>query len=185
VSYHFHVKLLSNTVVTAIEEPDLLEFTVTSDSGLIESVAGPVILIGFVYLAWVSRAWWLFLFVAFVFAYMVLNRSKGNISKLKVNDRELVFTDDFEKTPNRQMRFKHYDVRTLGFSHGGEGGPVGLYLNDTCALAGLNRQQADAVAFQIFTRFPQIGSKDSSPTSLLHGDDSGITTLGLPAAPPK
>jgi hypothetical protein len=108
--------------------------------------------------------------------------SAGNLARLEVNERELLVTLDLIKAPNRILRFKPYEVKSLEYRIGGEHEPSGLYLNNTCVFDGLDRKQTEAMVTRIFNRFPGVGGKDDTPTSMLHGDDSGITSLGISGA---
>ena len=178
---------LSSNVVTAQEDADELSFVVAQEAGWIDLFAGPLIVAGTGFLAWRDRVWWLLAFCVVGLAWMAFGLLKDwpmkSASRLTITSRELVATLDLIRFPKRVIRFRPDDVKSLGYSIGGKHEPSGLYLNETCVFDGLDRKQAEAIVFRIFYKFPNIGCKDETQTSLLHGDDSGITSLGLSSAP--
>jgi hypothetical protein len=177
------VKPLSSNVVKAEEDPEEISFVVEHEAGWVDLLAGPLIVAGTGFLAWRDRTWWLVALCAAGIAWTVIhlfkNWSTSSASKLTITSRELVATVDLIRFPKRVIRFRPDDVKSLGYSIGGKHEPSGLYLNETCVFDGLDRKQAEAIVFRIFYKFPNIGSKDETQTSLLHGDDSGIVSLGL------
>ena len=181
------MKPLSSNVVTAQEDADELSFVVAQEAGWVDLFAGPLIVAGTGFLAWRDRVWWLVALcaagIAWTAIHLFKNWSTSSASKLTVNARELLVTLDLIQFPNRIIRFKPDEVKSLGYVWGDDGKPSGLYLNETCVFDGLDRKQAEAIVFRIFYKFPNIGCKDETQTSLLHGDDSGIVSLGLSSAP--
>jgi len=169
--------------VTVHEEPDKLEFVVESEAGWIGLLAGPIVVAGTVCFAWRDHIWWLVAVCALGLAWMAFhllkNRPGRSISKLTVTARELLVVLGPAQFPHRVIRFESDTVKSLEYLVGDEGEPSGLYLNKTCVLSGMGRKEAEAIAFRIFYQFPNIGCKDETPTSLLHGDGSGITSLGI------
>ena len=160
---------------------------VEHESGWVDLLAGPLVVAGTGLLAWRDRVWWLVALcvvgIAWTVIHLFKNWSTSSASKLTVNARELLVTLDLLQFPNRAIRFKLNEVKSLGYLAGGEDQPSGLYLNETCVFSGLDRKQAEAIAYRIFYKFPNIGCKDETQTSLLHGDDSGIVSLDLFNAP--
>jgi hypothetical protein len=177
----------SQSVVTTEENATELVFVVEHETGWIELLAVPLLIVGTGFLAWRDRFWLLVAICAAGLIWMAVglfrNRSTRSTSKLVVNGQELLATPNLIAHPNRVLRFKPYDLKFLGYLVGGDNERSGLYLNQTCVFDGLDRKQAEAIAFRIFQKFPNIVCDDKTPASLLHGDDSGITSLGLSASP--
>lgn len=180
------MKPLSKNTVKAEENPDELSFVVEHESGWVALLFVITILTGVGLIAWKQSSWWLAALCGAGLVWIVFNwlknPSRRNLAKLEVNEHELLVILNLIEAPNRILRFKPYEVKSLEYRVGGEHEPSGLYLNNTCVFDGLDRKQCEAMVTRIFYRFPEVGGKDDTPTSMLHGDDSGITSLGISCA---
>jgi hypothetical protein len=174
------MQFLSSSVVATTEESDRLVFTVKSESGWVDSLLPPIILVVFGLLLWKIKAWWLLIACAFGLVMFFIKWSRRTACSLSVSSFGIIVTPDIKRFPNRVTRYKPHIVQKLRFSLGNdESDPSGLYLNDDCVLSGIREDQAEEIANRIFAKFPDIGGPDTTRASILHGDDSGITSLGL------
>ena len=75
------------------------------------------------------------------------------------------------------------EITSMGWSAGGEDDSGGVYVatgwKRPYVLPGASEEQGRATLAAIAERFPDFPIADASPASMLFGDESGITTLGL------
>jgi len=75
------------------------------------------------------------------------------------------------------------EVVTLGYEAGDEGESSGLYVKEgwkrICILPSISEEQANEIATAVYLKFPAIGKGDGEPGSLLFGNRSELTSLGL------
>lgn len=117
---------------------------------------------------------------------MVATYLNGPVTTLFVSDEGIEASGNLGRAFITHARIEADRVETLGYFGGsGEDGTPGLYVNRTELLAKLNEREADSISFAVRKRFPLLERGDQSSTSLLHGEDSGITTLGLSSRSPE
>jgi hypothetical protein len=177
------VKLRSDNIVTSVEDEDYLEFTSKHESGWAQLLFGPAFVIVVGLIAWRDQAWWMIFLCAFGIVMFIVKWSRRSVCEVRVNGRELSATADVMKYPNRVVRYAPHAVKKMQYLQGDEGGPSGLYLNEDCIISGISEQEANQIVARIVLKFPQYDGADTTRTSMLHGDDSGITVLGLSPRP--
>jgi hypothetical protein len=174
------VKLLGSSVVTTTEDSDQLVFTFERQAGWVELLVPPIIVVGCALLSWQDRAWWLLALCVVGMVMFASKWSREGSGKLTVSGYGFVVIPDFKRFPNRTIRYQPQVVQRLKFFAGiDENDPFGLYLNEDCIVPEISEEQANEIAYRIFAKFPDIGGPDTRRASILHGDDSGITSLGL------
>jgi hypothetical protein len=104
-------------------------------------------------------------------------------TRLRVTPNQIIADGNLHETFDSEIKILTTEVKSIDYAVGGEHEPSGLYVrrgwSSTCVLPGISREQAVSIRDAIARKFPEIGEIDRSPASLLHGDSSGVTTLGL------
>ncbi len=170
--------------ITTIELPDELQFVVVRHAGWAERFGAPVAVAAIALWFWFSGHEILSLLFAVVGGIsLVANWARGRATKLRVTETEFVASGNLDQFFSTEARAQTSDVTSIGYELGSENEPSGLYArtgwSHTCLLPGLNEEQANSIAATVSKRFPEIPVPDLTPASVLFGDESGITTLGL------
>jgi hypothetical protein len=187
------MKALSHSELTTVDLHSELRFSVDRHVGWLDLLAAPVIL--FVLLdfasahpaSWVHalmlKSTWPLLFALSSLLALIIGWMHGRSTELRVTSSELIATENIGRLFSTEVRMPASEVKSIGFRVGGHGRQGGLFAKRgwryVCLLPGLNQWQAGAVARTIFRRFPEIGTVDRDPDSLLFGTDSDLTALGL------
>ena len=183
-TYTNSVKLIGKTEITTIEEPDRLQFTVIRKSGWIDYVVFPAFLISFIITAWINKTWWILMFPAIGVLYFIANRSYIPPTRLSVTEDGLIASANLIPNSTNTLRIAAWELLYLAYFSGGEDEPpCGLYayLEGTkiCLIPDLDRNAATTITDAIRLKYPLLERGDPSTASILHGDDSGVITLGL------
>ena len=116
-------------------------------------------------------------------AAVVANWVQGPTTRLSVTQNQIIANGNLEETFDTEIKILTSEVKSIDYVPGGEHESSGLCVRHgwsrTCVLPGINCEQAVSVRDSIAEKFPEINVYDRSPASLLHGDASGVTTLGL------
>lgn len=170
-----------------VELPDALEFTVTRHRGWASMALFPLLAI--VVVAWLWTTGMLPLRIMAVLglassavAY-VTNFMHGNRTKLRVTENELIAKGNFGQLFQRELRIDAGELTLLQWEPVAEGDDSGLYArwgwHHRCLLANITSAQAEGIRHAIADKFPKLRVFDSSPASILFGNESGVTNLGL------
>jgi len=177
------MRIFGRVELTTADYQSELRFTAVRRDGLFEFAAGPIFVILALYFGWKWQRPWYLAFGGIALLSLVANWIQGGATELRVTGSELLATGNLAKMFSTEIRVPADEIKTIRYEAGGEGDPGGLYIRRgwgrTCLLPGLNSEQADEVAQAIYLRFPDIGSGDHNPNSLLFGDQSNLTVLGL------
>lgn len=177
------MRLVGKSEVTTRDLGGELQFTVTREDGLVETIAGPALLAYFLFMAWKANNYIFLAFGAIGAAWLLSHWLQGRETELRVTSKELVATGNLGRMFSTEVRVAALDVVSLGWDSPGEGDNRGLYLKRgwgrVCVLPGLNREQAADVVYAIYRKFPEIGMEEYNSGSFLFGTNSGLTTLGL------
>lgn len=177
------VTLIGKTEIATVEEPDRLQFTIIRKSGWIDYAVLPAFLILFVVAAWINKTWWMLVFPAIAIVYLIANRSHIPPTRLSVTKDCLTASANLIPNSTNVIRIAAWELLSLGYFTGDEGEPSGLYayLNKTkiCLLPSLDRTAVTTITDVIRQKYPLLENGDPSKASILHGDESGMLTLGL------
>jgi hypothetical protein len=157
------------------ELPDALEFDVTREGSLYESVFAPVITFVALYFFWKIAHGWSRIILIFIAvssaAPYVANRLQGRESKLRLTSEEVTAEGNIGRVLSTKFRIAATDVTAIRFEPGGEGGTPGLYVRHgwagTCVIPNLNSEQADLIVDAIARRFPHLPTEHSDSKSWL------------------
>ncbi len=172
------------------ELPDALEFVVTRVTGWVELVLGAGLTIFVVGIFWRSGgafAWIIAALAVFASLYLFLSiwihRGK---TRLLVTSKEISAEGNLHRWFSSKLHIPTAELKSLKWDSGGEG-DRGLYARRAwsydCVLPEISEQQAQSIRDAIANKFPHIRIDENSPVSILFGDESGITTLGIGAQP--
>jgi hypothetical protein len=169
--------------ITSVETADQLVVRVVRENGWLELAVGPAISTFALFWAVHIPSFWAGVISLVAAAGTIANWLHGNTTELFVSRNGLVVRGNVGKVFSDQLFISAGDIVSLGYEVGGEDEPSGFYarhrIGGTCLLIGLNEQQSIDLATAIFKRFPDIGSGDTEPGSILFGRGSGPVTLGL------
>jgi hypothetical protein len=173
--------------ITTIELPDELQFAVIRHAGWAERFGAPVAVAATALWLWFSGQEVFSLLIAAIGGIsLVANWVRGQVTKLRVTETEFVGRGNLDQFFSTEARAQASEVTSIGYEMGSENGPSGLYArtgwSHTCLLPGLNEEQANAIAAAVSKRFPEIPAPDLTPASVLFGDESGVTTIGISAS---
>jgi hypothetical protein len=164
------MKFSGDVEVKTLELPDALEFTVTREAGLYESVVAPVITFVVLYFFWGIAQGWnrivLLLIVISSAASYIASRLHGRKTKLRVTSEEIVAEGNLDSTFLTSIRLAAVDITAIRYFDGGEGGTPGLYVRhgwtSACLVPYLSRVDTDSIIDAIARRFPHLPTEHSS-----------------------
>ena len=114
---------------------------------------------------------------------LAANWAQGNMTRLRVTRHQINASGNLQRTFTTDVFIETAKVTSIGYSTGGEDTPSGLHVwqgwSTTCVLPDITRKQAEYIRDSIARKFPEIAVYDRSPASLLYGNSSGVTVLGL------
>ena len=193
------MRALNHAELTTVDLHSELRFTVVRYTGWLDMIALPLLLGLLLDLSWTHPAsWphllaqkstWPLLLAAPACLALLVGWMQGRSTELRVTSSELVATGNIGRLFSTEATVPASGVKSIAYKPGGHGRQGGLYVKrgwrSVCLLPGVNPHQAGAVARTILRRFPQIGTEDRDPDSLLFGKDSDLTALGLSTAQVK
>jgi len=163
-----------------------LEFVLTRNYGFVENLAAPAVIGGFVIYSWEERSTIAMLFAALGLIGLFINWIQGRETVLRVSQMEVVARGNLDSWLTSEITMPVNEITSMGWSAGGEDDSGGLYVATgwklPYVLPGASEQQSRAIMAAIAEKFPEFPASDKSPASMLFGDESGITTLGLSAS---
>ena len=158
------MSLLSNIELKIVELPDALEFTVSREEGLIESVAFPVFAFFVLWMFWRMGTLWIHILAGIAAAStsltLFVNWIQGGETKLRVTCEEIRAEGNLGRLFSTSVTIPVTDVASIRFDNGGDGGISGLYVRHgwrfTPVLPRLTLEQTQTVVEAIRQRFPEI-----------------------------
>jgi uncharacterized membrane protein YeaQ/YmgE (transglycosylase-associated protein family) len=187
------MKLVGRVELKTMELPDALEFTIEREYGWFEIVLGLAITFLALWLFWrVHTAIAHLLVVAIsgaVVVSVIAQRVQGRSTRLRVTSDGLYAVGNLDKLFTIKLRIPYSEIASFEYNFADEGASGGIYVKHrgsrTCVLPGLDEDQGVSVKNAIFEKFPDLVPEDTSPESLLYGNESELTTLGLSASDSK
>jgi hypothetical protein len=176
------MRIFDDCRIDTIELEDELVFVVTSKSGLTNWIALVAVTV-FAAVMWNSNSHaWAVAIVLFGGGSLAVNWAKGNETRLRVTSESIVADGNLQRAFTDAIRIPAKEITAIDWGTDGADGPSGLFVRrgwtNNCVLPGISREQAENIRDKIRERFPDL-EKDTTPASIIHGDDSGITTLGI------
>jgi hypothetical protein len=187
------MRALSHAELTTVDLHSQLRFIVDRRVGWLDLIAGPLFLFVLLDFTWshpnswdhalIQKSTWPLLFALPSLLALAVGWMQGRSTELRVTSSELVATGNVGSLFSTEVRVPATEIKSIGFRAGAHTRQGGLFVKRgwryICLLPGLNPKQAGAVSRTIFRSFPEIGSEDRDPDSLLFGKESDLTTLGL------
>jgi hypothetical protein len=181
------MSLLGNVELKTTELRDALEFTVSREDGLIETIVVPVGAFVVVWMFWRIGALWPRLIailsaVSMSLAYFA-NWIQGGETNLRVTREGLFAEGNLGNLFSTSVTVAIEDVSSIGYWVGpGEDGPSGLYARGNwqfwMLLPHLSREDAETVVATIQKKFPFMPSENTLSSSMF-GDGGKLISLGL------
>jgi hypothetical protein len=180
------VRVLQRSQVNTVELPDRLQFVVSRENGWSGYLFLSVTVLLFFYAIWINKSWLMLALLAMGILYFIANRSYSPTDKLTVTENEIIASRDRDLNSTGTIRVADWELVFLGYTVGDEDEPPGLYAyldtSKICLIPDLQEKETNVITDAIRRKFPLLERGDQSSTSLLHGEESGITTLGLSSA---
>jgi len=181
--YTFRVTVIGKTEIETIEGPEELQFAIVHEKGWLDLFVPPILLSIIVIWSWIAGNFF-FAGFAILAAVIAVAKSLSNpATRLFVKSNEVVARGNIGQTLSDEIRIPAPEIDSLGYFAGSEGDNSGLYVwrgwTQTCLVSGINKEQATAIAETIRRKFPDLERGDRTPTSILHGEQSGVRTLSL------
>jgi len=177
------MKLFADSRLEIRDLGSALEFVLTRNYGFLENFAGPAVIGAFVIYSWEERSIIAMLFAALGLIGLFINWLQGRETVLRVSQMEVVARCNLESWLRSEITIPANEITSMGWSAGGEDDSGGVYVatgwKRPYVLPGASEQQGGAIMAAIAEKFPEFPASDKSPASMLFGDESGITTLGL------
>jgi hypothetical protein len=173
------MSLLGNVELKTTELPDALEFTVTREDSLLETVGIPAITIIVMWaFFWRTGNPWLQIIsgsaVGFTIFAAFANWIQGGETRLHVTLDRVLAEGNLGQLFSKSVAVAMADISSIGFyDGGGDGGISGLYVRRgwrfTPVLPRLSREQSQQVVDAITKKFPGIPAESALNSSLFKG----------------
>ncbi|HWT65596.1 MAG TPA: hypothetical protein VN151_05740 [Terracidiphilus sp.] len=162
-------------------------FIFVREPGALERFGFPLFATIVLWNLWKSRTFFVQCFVVFAIVYIAVSCAAswlhGKQAILRISNNELIASGNLARIFTTEVRFPVGEIRTLKWDSGGEDGTPGLYAKrewaSTLLLPYIDEAQASMIRDAVARRFPEIKIDDDYAASILYGNESGITTLGL------
>ncbi len=177
------MRIFGQTEIQTFDSDSELTFIATRQRGWADYSIVPFC-IGISVVVWAQGSQ-VFALLCFVFggAALISKWVQGPSRRLSVTPHQIIADGNLQKTFGSEIKIPATEVKSIDYAVGSKNEPSGLYVRHgwsrSCVLPGISREQAVSIRDAIERKFPEIGEIDRSPASLLHGDSSGVTTLGL------
>ena len=177
------MKLLASPVLETHDLGGALEFVLTKDDGMLRNLAGPIVVGAMAIYSWRERS-----IIAMVFAILgviglAVHWIQGRETILRVSQVEIVARGNLGSWFTTEITIPVSEITAMGWSAGGEDDSGGLYVASgwkrPCVLPEATEEEVHDILDAIAEKFPNFPVTDKSPASVLFGDDSGVTLLGL------
>jgi hypothetical protein len=161
------MRYLSKVDLETLELANALEFTVSREDGLLETLGIPIFALIVLWYFWRTGTLWLRIIAgAAAFATVFIstaNRVQGGKTRLRVTREEFLAEGNLGRLFTTTIKIPTSNVSAIRFDDGGDGGISGLYVRhgwrNTPVLPRLNREQTRNVIEAIRTKFPEIPVK--------------------------
>lgn len=179
------MSLLGEVDLKITEFPGTLEFTVTREVGLIETVAIPAITIFVLMMFWFTGNLWIRFIAcsatAFTAFAVFANWIQGNETKLRATSDGVTARGNLGQLFITSVAIARKDISTITFHDGGgDGGISGLYVRHRwrfrLVLPYISREQAQTIVDAINHKFPDIPTESALNSCSPSG---GLISLGL------
>ena len=161
---------------------DSLQFVLTRNLGWDEVVIEAILVGTLLFFAWRQNSVILTGFAALAILWVVINWIQGRETVLLVNAHGIIARGNLGSWCGRELNLSSGEITSIGWSAGGEGDIGGVYVqrgySQSRVLPGASEEHGRTVISAIEGRFPAFPTGDPA-ASLLFGNESGITTLGL------
>ena len=160
-----------------------VEFVLIRNSGWVGTLAGPAVVCGAAFYSWRARSLIAMLFAACAAITVVRSWLQSRETLLRVSPVEVIVGGTVDNRFIAQLTIPVNEITSFGWSAGGEDDNGGLYVatgwQRSYVLPGATEAQGRAIIDVIAERFPELPIADRTTASMLFGDKSGITSLGL------
>ncbi len=181
------MSLLGKVELKTTELPDALEFTVTREGALLETVAIPAITIIVMWaFFWRTGNLWLRIIsgsaVGFTALAAFANWKQGRETKLRVTLDGVTARGNLGQLFSTSVAVPMRNISSIGFYDGGGDGISGLYVRRgwrlCLVLPRLSKEQSQLVLDAITKKFPGIPAKNALNSSLF-GDGGRLISQGF------
>lgn len=177
------MKVLGSKELETRDFGDSLQFVLTKNLGWAEIAIEVIVLGCIIFLAWRQNSVILMGFAGLGVIGIVINWIQGRETVLQVNERGIIARGNLDSWFRRELTLSSDEITSMGWSPGGDGDIGGVYAQCgtllSWVLPGAIEEHGRIVITAIEDRFPAFPVADRADGSLLFGNDSGITTLGL------
>jgi hypothetical protein len=162
---------------------DSLQFVLKRNPQWANMAARLVVIGGFTLLAWWQHSLILIVFALVGMIGLVSNRLRGRETTLRVSRIEVVAGGDLQNSSNEKVVIPLNEITSMGWNAGGQDDSGGLYVANgfrrSYILPGATKAQAREILAATTGRFPGFPIDDKTWASLIWGDESVLTELGL------
>lgn len=177
------MKLFSHSQVATIELPDQLQFVVTPENGVLDRYAPPVIAAVVLIMLCLTHHY-LIALIGFICCLASLAKTLSDPTvRLFVAADQLIARGNVGRMFSDEIRADSSDLKSIGYSGGGENESSGLYAwtktGSLCLIPNVDESQAGAIVEAIRRKFPDFEQGDTNPNSLFFGKHNEPLSLGL------
>jgi hypothetical protein len=170
--------------IEIFDKEDRLLIRATDQQRWIDLVKSGGVVIGFAYILWRERSWFLIICFLGIAPFGLISWFHVRTGDLWITEKDLEGYGDLCDPSSRHIHLRWSDVLGLQYGTGGEEGSTGLYVRQdwwgsTCVLANLNEKQVNEIITAIYRRFPCLEMAEDKGGSSLFTEGSGLTSLGL------
>jgi len=177
------MKLLGNNELATRDFGDSLQFVLTRNLGWVEVAVEVILVGGTLLLGWLQNNYILLGFGGVGLLGIVINWSHGRETVLMVSESRIIARGNLDSWFGKEITLSTDEISSVGWTPAGDGDGGGVYVRckalHSWILPGVNEEHGRRVISAIEEKFPAFPIADRSAASILFGDDSGITTLGL------
>jgi hypothetical protein len=162
---------------------DSLQFVLKRNSRRSNLLAGLIVIGGFAFVSWWQNSVILLVFAVVGMIGLISNRLRRRETTLRVNRSEVVAQGDLQSQSIEEMMIPLNEITSMGWGAGGQDDSGGLYVANgftrSYILPGATEAQAREILAAITGRFPGFPIDDKTWASLIWGDETALTELGL------
>ena len=177
------IKNIGSRQLEARDLGDSLQFALKRNPRWGNVVAGLIVIGGFTVVAWWRHSVILMVFAVVGMIGLVSNRLRDRETKLRVSRAEVVAQGDLLSSSTEEMTIPLNEITSMGWNAGGQDDSGGLYVANgftrSYILPGATEAQAREILAAITGRFPGFPIDHKTWASLIWGDESVLTDLGL------
>jgi len=162
---------------------DSLLFVLKSNPRWGNLIAGLAVIAVFAFVAWRWHNVIFLVFVVVALLGLVSNRRRGRQTTLRVSRAQVVAHGNLESSSTADITIPLDGITSMGWSAGGQDDNGGLYVANgwtrSYVVPGATEAQAREIIATITGKFPGFLIDDKTWASLIWGDESVLTDLGL------